>query len=120
MARVSTRPGDFLLICDPKEGRLCVSNDDRKRTNACRAVFTLALELATSDLTRKEFANDTLPFLSQIDRAFINISMAEARDFRCRSHVVGRLSVPAEAARCSHILTEERCEKYTLKKHIVA
>ena len=43
-------------------------------------------------LTRKEAAPDgTLRVLSRIDRAFINIPIAEACDFHCYSHVTDDL-----------------------------
>ena len=53
---------------------------------------------ALPNFTRKDAAADgTLRTLSRIDRAFINVPMAEAHDFRCHSHVLdnlGELSIP--------------------------
>ena len=44
-------------------------------------------------------ADGTLRLLSRIDRAFINLPMAEARDFHCYSHVsdnLGERSIPSD------------------------
>ena len=54
--------------------------------------FPNALEIAQPNFIRKDTAADgTLRTLSRIDRAFIDVPMAEARDFHCHSHVADNL-----------------------------
>ena len=48
---------------------------------------------------RDAAADGTIRTLSWIDRAFINVPMAEARDFRCHSHVTdnfGERPIPSD------------------------
>ena len=96
--------GDF-NSCEPEEGRFNVTSQtftegDAGRTAVFRALFPYALKIAQPDFTRKEAAVDGTPrVLSRIDRAFINIPMAEARDFHCSSHVtdnLGERSIPSD------------------------
>ena len=60
----------------------------------------MLLENRTASFTRKDAAADsTLRTLSRIDRAFINVPTAEARDFHCYSHVsdnLGERSIPSD------------------------
>ena len=92
-------------ICEPEEGRLNVTNQtftdgDAGRTALFRTFFSYALETAQPNFTRRDAAADgTIRTLSRIDRAFINVPMAEARDFRCHSHVTdnfGERSIPSD------------------------
>ena len=70
--------GDF-NICEPEEGRFNV-------------FFPRVLEIAQPDFSRIDSAADgIIRTLSRIDRAFINLIMAEARDFHCQSHVLENL-----------------------------
>ena len=64
------------------------------RENGCGSVpfFPYALEIAQPSFTRKDATADgTQRTLSRIDRAFINVPIAEARDFHCHSHVTDNL-----------------------------
>ena len=60
------------------------------------------MERQEPKFTSKDTAADgTLRRLSRIDRAFINVPVAEARDFHCYSHVsdnVGDGSIPSDRA----------------------
>ena len=93
--------GDF-NICEPEEGRLNVTNQtftdgDAGRTAPFRTFFPYAPQTAQPNFTRKDAAADgSTP--SWIVRAFINVPMAEARGFRCYSHVTdnfGERSIPS-------------------------
>ena len=59
-------------------------------------------EIAQADFTRRDSTDDgTLRTLSRIHRAFINLSMAEAPNFHCCSHVfenLGERSIPSDHA----------------------
>ena len=96
--------GDF-NICEPEEGRFNVRNQtfiegDAGTPALFRSFFPHALEIGQPNFTRKDTASDgALRILSRIDRAFINVPMAEARDFHCYSHVSGNLgerSIPSD------------------------
>ena len=80
--------------------------------------FPHALEVAQPKLTGKDTAADgTLRTLSRIDRAFINVLVAEARYFHCYSdvsdnlreqsipsdHVAVRLIVQKPTSLCDHV-----------------
>ena len=71
-----------------------------QRKRHCSVIFPHALEIAQPNFTRKDAAADGTPrTLSRIDRAFINVPMAEARDFHCQSHVtdsLGGRSIPSD------------------------
>ena len=77
--------GDF-NNCEPEEGRFNVWNQtfidgDAVKTALFGSFFAHVLEFAQSDFTRKDSTDGgTIRTLSRIDRAFINLSMAEARD----------------------------------------
>ena len=85
--------GDFIL-CEPEEGLFHVatqtfSDGDPGSTAVLGSVFPDALEVAQPNYTRKEASADgTLRILSRIDRAFVNIPVSEARDFRCGAQTV--------------------------------
>ena len=75
-------------ICDPEEGRFNVWNQtftdgDPGKTAVFHSFFPLVLEVAQSAYRRK----DSIRTLSRIDRIFLNLPMAEVRDFHCSSHV---------------------------------
>ena len=63
-------------------------------------LFPYALEIVQPDNTRKDTAADgTLRTLSRIDRARINVHIADARDFHCHFHVTdnsGEWSIPSD------------------------
>ena len=88
--------GDF-NFCEPEEGRFNVWNQtftdgDMRKAALFHSLFPRVLE--QSDYTRT---------LSRIDRAFINVPVAEARDFHCYSHVFENLekrSIPSELYVC--------------------
>ena len=66
-------------------------------------LYVLAvLEIAQPDYTGRDSSiNGVIRTLSRIDGAFINIPMAEARDFHCYSHVfenLGKRSIPSDHA----------------------
>ena len=56
------------------------------------------LEIAQPDFTRRDSTTEgTIRTLSGIDGAFINLTMAEARDFCCHSHVHENLGARVHA-----------------------
>ena len=63
-------------------------------------LFPHALEITQRNFTGKDTAADcTLRTLSRIDRAFINVPLAEARDFHCHARVtddLGERSIKSE------------------------
>ena len=76
--------GDF-NICESEEGTFNVRNQtftegDTVKTALFRSVFP-------HELLNYTAADGTLRTLSRIHRAFIKVSMTEARDFHCYSHV---------------------------------
>ena len=98
--------GDF-NICDQEEGRLNVWNQlitdgDPGKTAVFPSFFPYVLEDAQSDYTRRDStALGVIRTLSRIDRVFINLPVAEARDFHCSSHVVenlGKKTIPSDHA----------------------
>ena len=69
----------------------------------CRVpFFPHVLEVAQSDYTRRDAtALGVIRTLSRIDRIFINLPFAEARDFNCSAHVVenlGKKTIPSDHA----------------------
>ena len=98
--------GDF-NICEPEEGRLNVWNQtftdgDAGKTVMFHPFFPHVLEIAQLDYTRRDStALGIIRTLSRIDRFFINLPMAEARDFHCYSHVfenLGNQTIPSAHA----------------------
>ena len=98
--------GDF-NICDPEEGRFKVWNQsftdgDPGKTAVFHSFFPHVLEVAQSDYTRRDAtALGVIRTLSRIDRIFINLPMAEARDFHCYSLVFENLekkTIPSDHA----------------------
>ena len=98
--------GDF-NICDPEEGRFNVWNQtftdgSPRKTAVFHSFFPHVLEIAQSDYARRDSsALGVIRTLSRIDRIFFNLSMAEARDFHCSSHVVenlGNWTIPSDHA----------------------
>ena len=98
--------GDF-NICDPEEGSFNVWNQtftdgDPGKTAVFHSFFPHVLEIGQPDYTRRDSTvlgiNRTL---SRIDRIFINLPMAESRDFHCYSHVfeiLGNRTIPSDHA----------------------
>ena len=117
--------GDYwrLQHLRPQEGRFNVRNQtvtegDAGKTTLFRSFFPHALETAQPNFTRKDTAADgTHRTLSRIDRAFINVPVAEARYLHCYSHVsdnLGERSIPSDhvavrivvqepTSRCDHV-----------------
>ena len=96
--------GDF-NIRDPEEGRFNVWNQtftdgDPGKTAVFHSFFPYVLEVAQSDYTRRDATTlGVVRTLSRIDCFFINLLMAEARDFHCSSHVVenlGKKTIPSD------------------------
>ena len=67
-----------------------------------QSLFPRVLEIAQPDYTRRDSSvSGVIRTLSSVDKAFINIPIAEARDFHCSSHVfenLGKRSIPSEHA----------------------
>ena len=88
------------------------------KTDLFRSFFPHVLEVAQPNCTRKDSAADgTLRTLSRIDRAIINLSMAEALDFH--SHVSGNLgerSIPSD-----HVAVRDQAKRIPswMSKHPV-
>ena len=98
--------GDF-NICDPEEGRFHVWNQtftdgDPGKTAVFHSFFPHVLEVAQSDYIRRgSTALGDIRTLSRIDRIFINLPMAEARDFHCSFYVdenLGKKTLPSDHA----------------------
>ena len=83
--------------CGPEEGRFNVWNQtftdgDMEKAALFHSLFLHVLEIVPPDFTRRDSsANGFIRTVSRIDRAFLNIPMAEARDFHCYSHVFENL-----------------------------
>ena len=99
--------GDFFNICDQEEGRFNVWNQtftdgDRGKTTVFPSFFQYVLEVAQPDYTRRDAtALGDIRTLSRFDRFFVNLPMAEARDYHCSSHVVenlGKRTIPSDHA----------------------
>ena len=88
--------GEF-YICEPEEGKFSVWNQtftvgDMWKSALFHSVLPHVLGIAQSDNTRRySSVSWVIRTLSRIDRASINIPMAEARDFHCFSHVIENL-----------------------------
>ena len=81
-------------------GTKTFTDGDPGKTAVFHSFFPYVLEVAQSDYTRREAtAHGIIRTLSRIDRIFINLPMAEARDFHCSSHVVenlGKKTIPSD------------------------
>ena len=75
--------------------------------------FPRVLEIAQPDFTRRDSTADgTIRTLSRIDREFVNLPMAEARDFHCYSHVLenlGERSIPSDHAAARVVIHPVLC-----------
>ena len=100
--------GDF-NVCEPEERRFNVWNQtftdgDAGKTVMFHSLFQHVLEIAQPEYTwRDSTALGIIRTLSRIDRIFINLPMAEARDFHCHSHVfenLGNRTIPSDRAGC--------------------
>ena len=68
------------------------TDGDPGKTAVFHSFFPHVLEVAQSDYTRRDStALGVIRTLSRIDRIFINLPMAEAREFHCYSHVFENL-----------------------------
>ena len=94
-------------ICDPEEGRFNVWNHsftdgDLGKTGVFHSFFPHVLEIAQPDYTRRDStALGVIRTFSRVDGIFINLLMAEARDFHCYSHVFENLvkeTIPSDHA----------------------
>ena len=113
-------------ICDPEEGRFNVWNQsftdgDPGKTAVFHSFFPYVLEIAQSDYTRRDSsAVGNIRTLSRIDRIFINLPMAEARDFHCSSHVVenlGKKQIPSDHAAVRLVIQKPTSRRHQ-SKHI--
>ena len=116
--------GDF-TICDPEEGRFIVWNQtftdgDLGKTAVFQSFFPYVLEVAQSDYTRRDaMALGVIRTLSRIDRIFINLLMAEARDFRCSFHVVenlGQKTISSDHAAVRLVIQEPTHRRHQNKR----
>ena len=98
--------GDFDM-CEPEERRFNVWNQtfidgDTGKTALFHSFFPHVLEIAQPDDTRRDSsALGIIRTLSRTDRIFINLPLAEARDFHCHRQVfenLGNRSVPSDHA----------------------
>ena len=110
-----------LNICEPEEGRFNVwsqtfTDGDTGKAALFLSLFPSVLEISQPDYTwRDSFIIGVLRTLSRIDRVFINMPMAEARDFHCYSHVfenLGKRSIPS-----GHAAARVVIQKPTLRGH---
>ena len=99
LACISPWYGGFLCdfnICDP-EGRFnawnqTITDGDPGKTAVFHSFFPYILEVAQPDYTRRNAsALGDMRTLSRIDRFFVILLVAEARDFHCSPHVVENL-----------------------------
>ena len=102
-------------ICEPEEGRSSVGNKtftegDAGKTALFRSFCPHVFEIAQPDFTRKDSSADgAVRQLSRIDRAFINLLVVEAEDFRCYSHVsdnLGERFIPSDHVAVRVVLIE--------------
>ena len=76
----------------PKRNFRRFSGGDPGRASVFRAILPQVLEIAQSNYTRKDVPIDGgIRTLSRIGRAFINILVVGAREFRCGAHTVDGL-----------------------------
>ena len=94
-------------ICEPEEGRFNVwketfTDGDTGKAALFHSLFPHVLEIAQPDCTwRDSTVIGIIRTLSRIDRIFINLPVAEVRDFHYYSHVfenLGNRSIPSDHA----------------------
>ena len=94
-------------ICDPEEDALMSGTRHSLmatpgKTAVFHSFFPHVLEVAQPDYTRRDSTVlGIIRTLSRIDHIFINLPMAEARDFHCSSHVIenfGNRAIPSDHA----------------------
>ena len=116
--------GDF-NICDPEEGRFNVWNQtftdgDPAKTAEFHSFFPYVPEVAQSDYTRRDATVlGVTRTLSRIDRFSINLPMAEARDFRCSSHVFedfGKKTFPSDHAAARLVIQKPTNRRHHTKR----
>ena len=114
-------------ICDPEEGRFNVWNQsftdgDPGKTAVFHSFFPYVFEIAQSDCTRRDSsALGVIRTLSRIDRIFINLPMAEARDFHSSSHVAenfGKKTIPSDHA-AVRLVNSSRTQEQTYSQLVV-
>ena len=112
--------GDF-NTWEPEEGRFNVWNQtftdgDTGKTALFHSLFPHVLEITQPDYTKRDSTViGIIRTLSRIDRIFINLPMAEARDFLCYSHVfenLGKRSIPSDHAAVRMVI-----QKPTIRGH---
>ena len=112
-------PEAFAMIVGAFKGRFNVrdhifTEGDTEKPALVRSYFPHVREVAQANFTRKDSSGDgTLRILSRIDRAFINLPMAEARDFHCYSRVsdnLGERSIPSD-----HVAVRVVIQKSTIR-----
>ena len=115
-----------LNICDREEGRfnvwnLSITDGDPAKTAVFHSFFPHVLEIDQSDYTRRDSAAvGNIRSLSRIDRIFINLPIAEARDFHCSSHVVenlGKKTIPSDHAAVRLVIQKPTSRRHQ-SKHI--
>ena len=101
----STR--EFFDICGPEEGKFNVVNrsftdGDTGTVALFHSLFRQVFQIAQTDCTRLDsVADGTNCTKFKIDRAFISLAEAAARDFHCYAHVfenLGGRSIPSDLA----------------------
>ena len=126
--------GDF-SICDPQEGRFQIWNQtftdgEPRKTATFHSFFPHVLDIAQPDCSRRDStALGIIRTLSRIDRIFINLHMAEARDFHCSSPVFENLvnrTIPSDHAAVRLVIHkptnwEQQCKRIPnwMSKHPV-
>ena len=117
---IGTIMGDF-NICEPEEGRFNVWNQTSPTVTRERLPYFILCFLMFSKLPsliiqmRDSSVNGAFRTLSRIDGTFINLPMAEARDFHCYSHVFenfGPRSIPSDHAAVRVVI-----QKPTIRGH---
>ena len=108
-------------MCEPEEGRFNVwdqtfTDGETGKAASFHSLFPRVLVVAQLVYTGRDSSIiGVFRTRSRIDRAFINIPMAEARDFRCYSHVfenLGKRSTPSDHAAVRVVIQEQ-----TLRGH---
>ena len=86
----------------------------------CSTHFPHVLEVAQPDYTRRDStALGIIRTLSRIDRIFINLPMAEARDFHCYCHVfenLGNRTIPSDHAAVPLVIQKSTHREHQSKR----